>query len=63
MLLCLGTLVTQGWHLGAQEVALKFIPFLLFLELPLQLVLMLGILKWAYDERYRRPKAVPYFPG
>ncbi len=58
MVLNLATLLSQGWHFGAQEVALKFVPFLLFLELPLQLTLMLGILKWAYEEHYRKPKTI-----
>ncbi len=62
VVLNLATLLSQGWHFGAQEVALKFVPFLLFLELPLQLTLMLGILKWAYEEHYRKPKTIPYFP-
>lgn len=62
VLLSFGTLVAHAWQLGALEFALQSVPFLVVLELPLQLVLMLGILKWAYEERFRTPKTAPYFP-
>ncbi len=62
VLLNLRALLTDAWYPGSTEVALMLVPFFVFLELPLQLLLMLGILRWAYEQRYETPTTRPYFP-
>jgi len=38
-------LIETAWLYGPMELALKFIPFALFLELPVQALVMIGVLR------------------
>ncbi|MGH8616010.1 MAG: glycosyltransferase family 2 protein [Gammaproteobacteria bacterium] len=55
-------LMEAAWLYGPMELALKFIPFALFLELPVQALVMIGVLRWAFYGRYQIPHDLPYFP-
>ncbi|MGH8605841.1 MAG: glycosyltransferase family 2 protein, partial [Gammaproteobacteria bacterium] len=55
-------LIETAWLYGPMELALKFIPFALFLELPVQALVMIGVLRWAFYGRYQIPQDLPYFP-
>ncbi len=46
----------------AFNLALKFAPFVLFLELPLYMVTWLGVFHYLWRQRYETPKDMPYYP-
>lgn len=56
------SLVAQIWVSGPMEVALKFVPFALFIEMPVQITIMLGVLKWAVYRDHSVPLDLPYYP-
>ena len=56
------SLVAQIWVSGPMEVALKFVPFALFIEMPVQITIMLGVLKWAVYRDHSVPLNLPYYP-
>ncbi len=53
------SLVAQIWVSGPMEVALKFVPFALFIEMPVQITIMLGVLKWAVYRDHSVPLICP----
>lgn len=55
-------LIVEIWHMGPAQVALKFIPFVLFFELPVQASMMFGVFLWAGKRRERIPMDIPSYP-
>jgi len=43
-------------------VALKLLPFVLFLELPVYLLVFAGVMRFAYERRTAAPPDLPYYP-
>lgn len=46
----------------AMHLALKFVPFVLLLEIPLYILTWLGIIHYLMHRRYDTPKDMPYYP-
>ena len=55
-------MANQLWAVGPLAIALKFIPFVLFFEIPLQLLMMFGVLRWATRRRHEVPHDTPFYP-
>ncbi|MFZ1985506.1 MAG: glycosyltransferase [Desulfatitalea sp.] len=66
-------LLAEVWHTltlllaspfdhGMMNFALKFIPFVLFFELPVYLFIMLGIVRYYLRQNERLPERLPYYP-
>lgn len=51
-------LTNDAWHL-----ALVFMPFILFLELPFQLFIMFGIIHYYIRQKFYPPANMPHYPG
>jgi len=47
---------------GAGTLLLKFMPFVLFFELPLAILVIIGVIKYTVDRRYEGERR-PYFPS
>lgn len=47
---------------GAGALLLKFMPFVLFFELPLAILVIIGVIKYTVDRRYEGERR-PYFPS
>ncbi len=55
-------LINQLWSEGPVQIALKFIPFVLFFELPVQLLMMFGVLRWATLRQNDVRWDAPFYP-
>ncbi|MGH8506256.1 MAG: glycosyltransferase family 2 protein, partial [Stenotrophobium sp.] len=60
---------SQGWLVfvslvsaNAEDIALKFAPFVLFLELPLYVITWLGVMHYLWRRHYENPVEIPYYP-
>ncbi|MGH8462186.1 MAG: glycosyltransferase family 2 protein [Stenotrophobium sp.] len=60
---------SQGWLVfvslvsaNAEDIALKFAPFVLFLELPLYVITWMGVMHYLWRRHYENPVEIPYYP-
>jgi biofilm PGA synthesis N-glycosyltransferase PgaC len=65
----LPTVLTDGWAVfcalvggGVADIALKFAPFALFLELPLYIVTWTGVMHYLWRRHHEVPMRLPYYP-
>ncbi|MGH8455575.1 MAG: glycosyltransferase family 2 protein, partial [Stenotrophobium sp.] len=63
------TAIAGGWsfflqmiHGNASQIALKFAPFALLLEMPLYLLTWIGVMHYLWRRRHETPARIPYFP-
>ena len=66
----LHTLLSQSWavylsffHESALSFALKFAPFVLFLEMPWYFITWAGVFHYLWRRRHEVPVELPYYPS
>ncbi|WP_319522941.1 glycosyltransferase [uncultured Desulfosarcina sp.] len=55
-------LLTSPFRNGLLPFVLKFIPYVIFLELPVYFFILAGVLKWDLRRQATEPKEPPYYP-
>lgn len=63
MLHTLVSLLASPLNHGMMAFAFKFIPYVIFFELPVYLFIMLGILRYYLRKEHAFPEKVPYYPS